>query len=80
MCGIFCLLRGLLGVFFLELKTLFNVISFTNRKFGVIATVQNIEDGFVWHLVVICGTTYLEFKLSLLLSCMILWKILLTLF
>ena len=45
---------------------LLGVVCFVDRKFSFSATVINKVDGFSWHLVVVYGTAYAEFKLHFL--------------
>ncbi|XP_073353938.1 uncharacterized protein [Aegilops tauschii subsp. strangulata] len=43
---------------------MFEVIGFTNKKFGVVSTIKTKNDKFVWQLVVVYGSAYPEFKVD----------------
>ena len=43
---------------------LFEVIGFVTKRFCIVATVKNRNDGFIWHLFSVYGTPYNEFKLD----------------
>ena len=45
---------------------LFEVVGYIDRKYTLFATVINKYDGFAWHLVIVYGTAYSEFKLEFL--------------
>lgn len=45
-------------------KDMYEVLWVIMRKYGVIVSLKNNKDGFVWHLVPVYGTSYNEFKLE----------------
>ena len=45
-------------------KSLFETIGFVNHEFSVTTTFKNKEDGFAWHLVIVYGSAYPEFKVD----------------
>ena len=52
------------GIFVGLKKDKFDVIGFTNNRFSIKATVKNKSYGFLWHLVIVYGSSYPEFKLD----------------
>ena len=45
-------------------KNIFEIIGFINQRFSIIATIKNKTDGFVWQMVLVYGSAYLEFKME----------------